>query len=238
MHETISLWEEFQACERELQTERAAAFAPLRVDIERMVDARRADERAALHRQGVRLAKLRQILATDARPLVRTPSFEAWLAALLLPRERAWGSPPEDVVPRDASSWALLTQNEPVGLHAVEMLELPGYNDEEHFLATQLVVEASLGKTRFFIGFETKRRFALHENSSESLAEEIEYSSTDLDDAHGWPPRKKARPRPTWDQVMEFTDTHAALSKQVFALARFAVPMLEAKPAPPSFRYP
>lgn len=61
----------------------------------------------------------------------------------------------------DASTWALVTGVSPLRLYGVEHIKSSGYNDEEHFVASLTIVEASYETQLFHIPFQTERRFGV-----------------------------------------------------------------------------
>jgi hypothetical protein len=135
--------------------------------------------------------------------------------------------------------WELTSQPLPLGLHGVERIEQQGYNDEQHFLSELLVVEASLGEDRFYIGFETSQIFVFNRRETAGLAEQIEYTPYEIED-HDNSPRtswgRRSPRRTTWNMLKGHR--YQELGLQIFTLARFAVPMLEATPHRPAFSYP
>ncbi len=239
MNEALDLWEQLQQQQAAFEARQREAFTSVRAEIERVLAEQRERERRAIEEQKARLAELRQRLAEDARPLLHTEKFQGWLQGVL---KSSSGERRSSFLPGKVARWELASQPTPVGLHGVERLTCPGYNDEEHYLSSLTVVEARFGDLRFFIGFETARRFALSERERPDLAEQIEYSPYDIDDdvdldlaPRG--DRRRKKQRPTWHQLA--TREHDEdLAPQIFALARFAVPMLEAAPSQPSFSYP
>jgi hypothetical protein len=233
MDQVLARWGEFERLREAFEQRDREAMEPVRAWVERALAERRAREQDTIRAQRALLDEIRAQLARDARGLLTTDAFREWLGALRGPADERGPK----FLSVEVERWALARAESPLGLHRVERLERAAYNDEEFFRSALLVVEASLGDRRFFVGFETARSFALRHRERASLRDQIEYTAWDLEDEEGARLRCGTEaPRPTWAQV--FGDPQSELAYQSFALARFAAPMLEASPVDPSFAFP
>ncbi len=133
-------------------------------------------EQAIVEAQAIELKRITDALATDARFLLSTPEFSAFVQEFKQ-MSRPWYSRKPDVaIADDPTTWLLATLDLPISLSNYQTQEDPdAYDDERTHILYTYSLSLRLGETDHKIEVRRKRIYNVNDQTEYSLQEQINY---------------------------------------------------------------
>ncbi|MBD2772274.1 hypothetical protein [Iningainema tapete] len=207
----------------------ASRFDPEIAALQQIVQARmqelRSREQALVEAQAVELKSITDALATDARCLLPTPEFRAFVQDFKQMSRSWYSNKPDVTIADDPTTWLLATLDLPIGLSNYQTQEDPdAYDDERTHILYSYSLSLRLGDTECRIEVPYKRTYNLNEHREDSLKEQIDfYIAGDV----GGLLKKIKHPEAEIDQ----------LTAEISVLVGYAKTLLALTPRTASFEY-
>jgi hypothetical protein len=188
MNSSTPLIDRFQ----QLTTNHTTQFEPQITHIRQRLDAELAllqqQETALVQAQDQALQELRQAIHTDARFLLSTAQFQAFVESVV-PKERSrYSSRPDIQVTNQVADWSLCQSTKAIGIsNYQEDIDHDGYDDERTFTLYSYGVDVRWGDREIEISeIQTNRAYGVAEQSVHDDEDQLEELSDRLNEFYDW----------------------------------------------------
>lgn len=183
MTDSDSILASYQA----LMQNHASQFDPEIAALKQLVETRiqelRRSEQTLVKAQVVELKRISGALANDARCLLPTPEFRAFVKEYKKLPGKSYGQQPNITISKDPATWLLTTLEFPISLSDYQTLEDPdAYDDERTYISYSYSIALRISDVEHVIYVPCRSTYNLNDHRDFSLKEQIDcYIADDVE---------------------------------------------------------